>query len=141
MTRADFKAFAQNTLVEVVSEAERESGRRFSAPPVLRWFPSTEIVDGDLAEALATRLFVESERISPCVDIGVCDITADGRPVIFAIVAGYAPQPFGRNWTGREGPFVHIVGAQLASGSASVSESGALAFRILKSPASTTNGA
>jgi hypothetical protein len=34
-----------------------------------------------------------------------------GTLLIVGSVAGYAPRPFGRNWTGRDGPFVHIVGA------------------------------
>jgi hypothetical protein len=53
---------------------------------------------------------VDEEHIYPCVDIGVGDILADGSLLIVGSVAGYAPRPFGPNWTGRMGPFVHVVG-------------------------------
>jgi hypothetical protein len=44
------------------------------------------------------------------VDIGVGDLAHDGSPIIVANVAGYSPKPFQKNWTGREGPFVFIIG-------------------------------
>jgi hypothetical protein len=56
------------------------------------------------------RVFIDEEHIYPCVDIGVGDILEDGSLLIVGNVAGYAPRSFGKNWTGREGPFVHIVG-------------------------------
>ena len=40
----------------------------------------------------------------------VNDILADGTVVIYANIAGYSPRPFQKNWTGRDGPFVYIIG-------------------------------
>lgn len=53
---------------------------------------------------------MDEDAIFPCVDIGVGDLLDDGTPLVVATVAGYPPQPFGENWTGRDGPFVRIVG-------------------------------
>jgi len=54
---------------------------------------------------------MNEEHIYPCVDIGVGDVREDGTLLIVGNVAGYAPRRFGKNWTGRDGPFVPIVGA------------------------------
>ena len=54
---------------------------------------------------------MDEDHIYPCVDIGVGDIE-DGSLLIIGSVAGYAPRQFGPNWTGRMGPFVHVVGQQ-----------------------------
>ena len=60
-------------------------------------------------------MFVDEQRIYPCVDIGVGDLLEDGSPLIVASVAGYAPRAFGENWTGRRGPFIHIIGGPFLS--------------------------
>jgi hypothetical protein len=57
-------------------------------------------------------VFVDEQRIYPCVDLGVADLLDDGSLLIVGSVAGYAPRPFGHNWTGR-GPFVPVVGQPL----------------------------
>lgn len=54
---------------------------------------------------------MDTEHIYPCVDIGVGDLLDDETLLIVGNVAGYPPTLFGRNWTGREGPFVYIVGS------------------------------
>jgi hypothetical protein len=59
---------------------------------------------------LVDRVFVSDDQIYPCVDIGVGDLSDGGTPIIMANVAGYTPRPFQKNWTGRDGPFVFIVG-------------------------------
>lgn len=59
------------------------------------------------------RVFVDEDHIYPCVDIGVGDLLEDGSLLIVASVAGYAPRSFGENWTGRKGPFIHIIGGPL----------------------------
>jgi hypothetical protein len=53
---------------------------------------------------------VDEDHIYPCVDIGVGDLLEDGTPLIVANIAGYGPRPFQANWTGRDGPFVYILG-------------------------------
>ena len=61
-------------------------------------------------DALVERIFVDEDKIYPCVDLGVVDILDDGTPLVCAAAAGFSPGPFARNWTDREGPFVRIVG-------------------------------
>ena len=55
---------------------------------------------------------MDEEHIYPGVDLGVADLLEDESLLIMGNVAG-TPQPFGHNWTGREGPFVPIVGLPL----------------------------
>ena len=67
------------------------------------------IRDG-IAKLISDRTFVREDQIYPCVDLGVLDILDDGTPPVVAGVAGYPPQPFGPDWTGKTGPFVPIIG-------------------------------
>jgi hypothetical protein len=77
------------------------------------WAVSHRTVFNNVAEHIVERVFVDEEHVYPCVDIGVGDILEDGSLLIVGSVAGYAPRPFGPNWTGRMGPFVHVVGQPL----------------------------
>jgi len=76
----------------------------------LRWLGHDALIDEGIVEAIVNRVYVDQENIYPCVDIGVGDLSDDGSPIIIANVAGYSPRPFQKNWTGREGPFVFIIG-------------------------------
>jgi hypothetical protein len=69
-----------------------------------------ELIRENIVEEIVARVFVDDEHIYPCVDIGVGDLLQDGTPLIAANVAGYPPGPFGKNWTGTDGPFIHIIG-------------------------------
>jgi hypothetical protein len=64
-------------------------------------------------------VYIDESHIYPCVDIGVGDLLEDGTPLIVASIAGYSPRPFQKNWTGRDGPFVRIVGAPFLNKAAS----------------------
>jgi hypothetical protein len=80
------------------------------------------------------RVFVDAEHIYPCVDIGVGDLQNDSSLLIIGSVAGYAPRAFGENWTGRKGPFIHIIGApflaRMAGKSTSSSSEGVFGYSI-----------
>jgi hypothetical protein len=93
-TKAEFTALVERTLQEVIQFAEDQDA----------------VVDEGIVEAIVNRVYVDPENIYPCVDIGVGDLAHDGSPIIVANVAGYSPKPFQKNWTGREGPFVFIIG-------------------------------
>lgn len=71
---------------------------------------SRPVVAENIAQHIAERVYVDEEHIFPCVDIGVGDVLQDGSLLIIGSVAGYPPRPFCNNWTGRAGPFVHVVG-------------------------------
>ena len=112
MDRETFTAFVETTLLEVVKLAEEKAHRKLSGKIAFQWLGKGKPRLTDrIAEQIVERVFVDEERICPCIDIGVGDLLEDGTILFVGNVAGYAPRPFGKNWTGREGPFVHIVGA------------------------------
>jgi hypothetical protein len=114
MDREYFAAFVAKTLDDIIQLAEEKCGKELSHKIAFQWLgPSHPVVSKNIVEHIVSRVFVDDENIFPCVDIGVGDILGDGTLLIVGSVAGYPPRPFGRNWTGRDGPFVHIVGAPL----------------------------
>jgi hypothetical protein len=112
MKREDFEAFVGFTIEAVIRLAEEKSGHQLQRRVAFRWLGrSHPIVTENVISSIVDRVFVNEEQIYPCVDIGVGDVLEDGTLVIIGSIAGYSPRQFGKNWTGREGPFVHIVGA------------------------------
>ena len=111
MNREDFAAFVARTLDDVIQLAEEKCGTELSRKIAFRWLGrSHPVVRDNIVEHIVERVFVDEEHIYPCVDIGVGDVLDDGTLLVVGSVAGYAPRPFGQNWTGRDGPFVRIVG-------------------------------
>ena len=114
MTREEFARFVEETLDEVIGLAEQKCGKTLPRLYVFKWLGRTQpLITQNVVEHIVQRVFVDEEHIFPCVDIGVGDLRDDGSLLIVGNVAGYAPRSFGVNWTGRKGPFVHIVGAPL----------------------------
>lgn len=112
MNREEFTAFATGTIEDLIQLAEAKCGEKLSRKIAFRWLGGSHpVVTQHIIEHIVDRVFVDEEHIFPCVDIGVCDIFEDGMLLVVGAVAGYAPRPFGQNWTGRAGPFVRIVGA------------------------------
>ena len=74
-----------------------------------RWLSQVELISEGIAATIVDRTYVDEDRIYPCVDIGIGDLSEDGTPIIVANVAGYSPYPFQQNWTGRDGPFIFII--------------------------------
>lgn len=111
MTREEFKQFVERTLEEVVQLAEKQTGKILSRKIAFHWFAreSDPIITKDIAEYITQRIYIDENHIYPIVDIGVADVLDDGTVLIEAIIAGYSPQHFQKNWTGRDGPFVHMV--------------------------------
>ncbi len=111
MKREEFADFVGRTIEEVICLAEEKSGKTLQRKYSFRWLGrSHPSVSDHVVEHIVERVFVDEDHIYPCVDIGVGDILPDGSLLIVGSVAGYAPRPFGPNWTGRMGPFVHVVG-------------------------------
>ena len=111
MTRDEFKQFVAETLEGVIQLAEKETGKALPRKIAFKWFSQTPpALREGIVEHITDRVFIDEENIYPCVDIGVGDILDDGTVVIHANIAGYSPRPFQKNWTGRDGPFVHIIG-------------------------------
>jgi hypothetical protein len=114
MNREDFTAFVAQALDDVIQLAEKKCGKQLGRRFAFQWLGTAHpVVTENVAEYIAARVYVDEEHIFPCVDIGVGDLLPDGRPLIVGSVAGYKPGPFQKNWTGRLGPFVYIVGQPL----------------------------
>jgi hypothetical protein len=112
MDRETFSTHVAKTLEEVIALAEFKVQKPLSRAVAFQWLGKGQVrVREKVVDYIVQRVFVDSEHIYPCVDIGVGDVLEDGTLLIVANVAGYPPGPFQRNWTGRDGPFVHIVGA------------------------------
>jgi hypothetical protein len=111
MNREHFQQFVADTIEDVLRLAEERGGKHLPRSVVFKWIGSKEepIRDG-IVDEIMRRVFVDEDHIRPCVDIGVGDLLDDGTPVIMANVAWYPPGPFQKNWTGRDGPFVRIIG-------------------------------
>ena len=109
-TKGEFTAFVRRTLEEVIQLAETHTRTVLPRKMKFRWLGHDALIVEGIVEAIVNRVYVDEENIYPCVDIGVGDLSDEGSPIIVANVAGYNPRPFGKNWTGREGPFVFIIG-------------------------------
>jgi hypothetical protein len=110
MTRAEFTLFVERTLEQVIQLAEQHTGKTLPRKIGFQWLGRDETIWLGVVEAIVNRVYVDEEHIFPCVDIGVGDLSTEGNPVIVANVAGYPACAFQKNWTGREGPFVFIIG-------------------------------
>lgn len=112
MTREEFTHFVETTIEGVICLAEQKCGKTLPRRFAFRWLGlSQPLITENPVAHIVERVFVDEDRIYPCVDIGVGDLLEDGSPLIVASVAGYPPRSFGENWTGRQGPFIHIIGA------------------------------
>lgn len=111
MTRDEFKSFTEGAIEDVLRLAEEQSGKTVPRKIAFRWMmKDAETLHDGIVEAIVDRVFVDEDNIYPCVDLGVWDLLDDGTSLVVRTIAGYAPRPFANNWTGREGPFVRIVG-------------------------------
>ncbi|MCC6795960.1 MAG: hypothetical protein IT366_12655 [Candidatus Hydrogenedentes bacterium] len=112
MTRTEFQSFVEQSIREVLELAEKVLQRELTLAPYLRWNYSSELIKENLAEAITARVYIDSEHIYPCVDLGVGEVDYDGRPILYAIISSHAPEPFGKNRDGRPGPFIYILPAK-----------------------------
>src|SRR5215469_2882567 len=111
MYREEFSTFVSQTLEDVVQFAEEKAGQKLPRTLAFQWLgPSHSRTTGNIVEEIVKRVFMDEEHIYPCVDLGVADLLDNGSLLIVGNVAGYGPRRFGQNWTGRQGPFIPIVG-------------------------------
>ena len=116
MTKEKFQNFVEKTLEEVVQLAEEKGENKLSRKIAFQWFfQKTPPITENISQHITNRVFIDENNIYPCIDIGVQDILEDGTVLIFANVAGYSPKPWGVNWQGKDGPFIHIIGHQFLS--------------------------
>ena len=113
MNREDFKTFIERELENAIDFAERHTGATLPRRYCFRWTFKGEIFCENIPEVIAQRVWENEDHIRPCVDLIVTDFHADGKLVIDGVIAGYAGRPFGKNWTGNDGPFIYGVGQAL----------------------------
>jgi hypothetical protein len=113
MTREQFTKFVAQALDDVIQLAEQKTGKELPRRLAFQWLGESPRVTENIADHIVQKVFVDEEHIYPCVDIGVGDLLEDGSLLIVGNVAGYSPRQFGKNWTGRDGPFVYVVGQPL----------------------------
>lgn len=112
MTRDEFKAHVEETIETCIQEAEKRVGHQLSRCYCFQWMgkKSEPVPQEQVAEIITEYVYVDAEHIYPCFDIGVGDVLDDGQLLIVGSRAGYSPRPWQKNWTGLDGPFVHIMG-------------------------------
>jgi hypothetical protein len=111
MNREEFSTFVSTVLEEVIRFAEEKAGQKLPRRFAFQWLGrSNPRITENIVEQIVKRVFIDDEHIYPCVDLGVADLLDGGLLLIVANLAGDSPRPFGKNRTGREGPFVPIVG-------------------------------
>ena len=109
MTRTDFSKFVEQTLEEAIRLAEQHTGATLPREIVFRWMTQRDPIHDGIVDVIVNRVFVDDEHIYPVVDIGVVDLTEDGKPIVIANVAGYPPCSFRKNRMDRDGPFIYLL--------------------------------
>lgn len=124
MTQQEFTRYVRSTLEGVLRLAEERTGKSLPRRVAFCWWKKgSEIFRDGVVEEIVAKIYMDEEHIYPCVDIGVVDLLEDGTPLIAATIAGYPPKPLQANWTGREGPFVYVIGQRfLVKGKGLLSE-------------------
>ena len=124
MNREQFSTFVSTVLEDVIQFAEEKAGQKLPRRFAFQWLGrSNPRITENIVEQIVKRVFIDEEHIYPCVDLGVGDLLEDGSLLIVGNVSGHAPRSFGQNWTGREGPFVPIVGISFLNKMAGVKDS------------------
>ena len=124
MNREQFSTFVSTLLEDVIQFAEDRAGQELPRRFAFQWLGrSHPRITENIIEQIVKRVFIDEEHVYSCVDLGVGDLLEDGSLLIVGNVSGHAPPPFGQNWTGREGPFVPIVGISFLNKMAGVKDS------------------
>jgi hypothetical protein len=115
MTREEFLIHTNEALRSAMVWAAEQLGKPLPMEYCVAWLGArdAEIVCSEMAEYIASRVYEGPDRIRPCVDLLVSELLDDGRALIRVYVAGYEPTSLGRNWSGREGPYVFGYGEKL----------------------------
>jgi hypothetical protein len=111
MERQAFVEFVERALEETIQTAERAARNSLPRRVTFQWLGDAHPrITENIAEYIAQRVYVDPERIRPSVDLAVHDVLEDGSVLIVGIVFGHPPTVFGRNRTGRDGPFIYAIG-------------------------------
>ena len=113
MERDAFKSLVETTIQAALLYAEGVVGTQLPRKLAFRWLGAQEVITTDLVETITSRVYLDRERIYPCVDIGPCDVLNGDTTLITARIAGYPPAPFEKGHAtvrqGHDGPFIHCI--------------------------------
>ncbi|RKE95465.1 hypothetical protein [Ichthyenterobacterium magnum] len=119
MTRTEFKKHIDKTLSELKLYAELHAGMELPNEYEFEWqFADKPKAVGkeNVTELIAERVYLNENKIYPCVDLIVEKITDENRILISGRIAGYEPREFGKGWSNRPGPFIYGIGNEILTG-------------------------
>jgi hypothetical protein len=110
MTREEFKMHVDQTIESIIQEAETRCGRSLGRRYCFGFTNPSRVhtEQENVSEFLANEVYVDEDHIYPCFDLILGDILEDGRLLFVGYRAGYKPRPWGKNHSGRDGPFVRM---------------------------------
>lgn len=118
MTQNEFKKHIEKTLLELKLYAELHSGEELPNDFEFEWqfIEKLNAVGKDnVIELITEKVYLEENRIYPCVELIVENVTSENRILISGRIAGYEPREFGKGWSNRPGPFIYGIGNELIS--------------------------
>jgi hypothetical protein len=124
MNREEFSSSVSTALEDAIQFAEEKAGQKLPRTIAFQWLDrSDQRITENIVEQIVGRVFIDEEHIDTCVELGVVDILENGSLLVVGNAAGHVPRAFGKNRTGREGPFVPIVGLSFLNKLAGVNDS------------------
>jgi hypothetical protein len=110
MTRDDFKKHVEETIEGIIQEGEKRAGHALPRRYCFGFCnpPRVTAEQDQVSEHLAQLVFVDEEHLYPCFDLILDDILDDGRLLFVGYRANYPPRLWGKNHSGRDGPFVRM---------------------------------
>jgi hypothetical protein len=115
MTRVDFEKFIDKTLNEIILFTELHTKESNLKEIEFQWLTKESPVFKDRQEiinAIAAKVYIDVDKIYPCVDLQVLEIRAN-TIVLKAWIANFDPRPFGKGWSNRPGPFIYLINAAI----------------------------
>lgn len=118
MTRGQFRSFIEKTLLELIQFAELYADKELPKELSFTWASDKlNFIEGreNIINEISEKVYVSTDKIYPCVDLIVEEVTIDNKLKVSAGIAGFEPRPFQNGWSGRKGPFIYGVSAKVIS--------------------------
>jgi hypothetical protein len=116
----DFIKFVDKAIDELILYAQLHAGKDYADYELeFVWgMYGSQIVDGkeNIVYEITDQVFVSPDKIYPCVDLIIEQLTPEKRLRILGRRAGYEPREFGIGWSNRPGPFIYGLGKGILTG-------------------------
>lgn len=120
MSIEDFLKFVDKTIGELILYGQLHSGKDYSDYELeFKWDTyDGKTVNGrkNIIYEISDRVFVDPDKIYPCVDLIIEQPTQEKKLRILGRRAGYEPREFGTGWSNRPGPFIYGIGKGIITG-------------------------